>query len=139
MVTQGTLVSSYFKIRPTLLTRSFLMFSPYMLTRKSSPTLPSWQSCFSTNRNNLKNLGRVSPKQHLSQIMLKSVYFFWKRRFFKSSLYTYKKNRIRTLVAIFLTDQNILNGHRKSICAKLFSKQASTSPSIHIRKTLTCQ
>ena len=45
-----------------------------------------WRPCFLTDRNNLNNFGRESPKEHLCEIINKSGQWFLTRRFLKFAL-----------------------------------------------------
>ena len=49
---------------------------------------------FFTNHDGLNNLGRGSPKEHLCQVILKSVQWFLTRRFFSSFLYRNGENKL---------------------------------------------
>ena len=50
-----------------------------------------------------------------NNIIIKSGQQFWTRRFFKSSLYTYKENKVRPFWPCFLTDRkHLINLGRRS-------------------------
>ena len=64
---------------------------------------------FLTNPSGSNNLGRGSPKEHFCKIIWKSVQWFTTRRFLKFSIWIYRENKPRPLVAMFFTNPNGLN------------------------------
>ena len=68
------------------LTRRILKFS-IQIYRENKPR--PWRPCFLTIHNYLNNLGRGSPSNHFCKVILKSIHWFLKRRFFKFVLYRY--------------------------------------------------
>ena len=62
----------------------FLSFH-YSYIRQNSPA--PWRPCFSTNQHLLKESNKGSPKEHFYKIIWKSAWHFWRRRFFKFSLF----------------------------------------------------
>ena len=90
------------------LTRRFLNFFLFRYIGKISPT--PWQPCFLTNHDCLYNLGRGSPKQHSSQVILKLVMGYVTRRILKFSMQIYTKNKPHPLWGPwFLTYHESLN------------------------------
>ena len=76
-----TFVPNYFKIGPELFDKHFLRFH-YKYTYKENKLRPL-TAMFSMDLDNLTNLIKGSPKEHLIKRIFKSGLYLWTRRFLK--------------------------------------------------------
>ena len=76
---------------------------------KPSPQRP----CFLSDQNFFKESERGPPKEHLCQIIMKSIKPFWRRRFLKFYYMSYSKNKPRPRRPCFLPDQNFFKESKR--------------------------
>ena len=105
-ITKGTFLQNYIEISPVVSDKKIFKLFHIDYIGKISPA--SWRPCFLTNPNGLNNLGRASPKEHFCKIILKSVQWFWTRRFLKFFIKIYKENKPSPLAAMFFDESKWL-------------------------------